>query len=79
MVVVVAKEVCALGVVDELLVRVVVTEVDIGLFLDCGVDPTVVNTKGNQVDSFARDRSRRDTGILFLDVRGEFGAIVSTI
>lgn len=52
MVVVVAKEACALRVVDELLVRIIVAEVDIGLFLDCGVYPTVVNTKGNQVDIF---------------------------
>ena len=53
LVVIVAKEACALGVADELLIRVVVTEIDIGLFLDCRVDPTIINTKGNQVDIFA--------------------------
>jgi hypothetical protein len=52
LVVVGAQEACALRVVDELLVRVVVTEIDISLFLDCRVDPAVVNTKGNQVDVF---------------------------
>lgn len=79
MVVVGAQEAGALRVVDELLVRVVVTEIDVCLFLDCRVDPAVVDTEGNQVDVFTRDRSGLDGGVLVLDVRGEFGAIVPTI
>jgi hypothetical protein len=43
----------ALRVVDELLVGVVVTEVDIGLFLDCRVDPAVVDAQGDYVDVLA--------------------------
>lgn len=73
------QEAGTLGGINELLVRVVVGEVDIGLFLDCRVEPAVVHAEGDQVDAFACNGSGLDGGVLLLDVRGEFRPIVSAV
>lgn len=78
-VLVVAQKVAALGGADELVVRVVVAEVDVGFLLNCGIEPAIVHAEGDQVDVFACSGSGLDGGILLLDVVGEFGAIVSTV
>lgn len=79
MVVVSAQEASALGGVDELLVRVIVAEFNVGFLLDCRVNPAIVHTEGDEVDVLACNGSGLDGGVLFLDVRGEFGAVVSTV
>jgi hypothetical protein len=53
LVVVGAQVARALRGVDELLVGVVVTEIDVGLFLNCRVDPAVVDAQGDYVDVLA--------------------------
>lgn len=74
-----AQQTGAIGRVDELVVGVVVAVLDVRLFLDGRVDPAVVDSQCDQVDVFARHRSGFDGGVLLLNVRGEFGAIVSAV
>lgn len=74
-----AQQTRAIGRVDKLFVGVVVAVLDIRLFLDGRVGPAVVDSQCDQVDVFARYRSGFDGGVLLLNIRREFGAIVSTV
>ena len=72
-------ELRVLGRGDDGLVRVVVGEVDVGLLLDGGVVPAVVDAQGDEVDVVALDAPGFDGRVLGLEVGGELTPVVTAI
>lgn len=64
---------------DELLVRVVVCEVRVGLVLADGVDPAVVDAQGDEADLLACDLGAGDGCVLALEVGCEFWSVVAAV
>lgn len=65
--------------VYDLLVGVVIAEVNVGFLLDCRIDPAVVDAESDNVDVLAGHGSGVDGGVLLLNVRGKFRAVVATV
>lgn len=68
-----------LGLGDEGVVAVVEAEVDVGLFLERGVEPAVVDAESDEVDVLACDALCVDGGVLFFEVVGEFRPVVAAV
>ena len=80
-VLIIRREVAApLGRRDKASIGVVVGVVDVCFFLDGGIDPSVVDSEGCEVDGFCiGEGAVLDTGVLGDDVVGEFGAVVASV
>jgi hypothetical protein len=57
---------------DDWSVRIVVAEIDVGLVLNDGIIPAIVDSKGDEVDLLPGYRTAFDGGILRLEVGRKF-------
>ena len=69
----------ALAPADQLAVGVVVAEIDVGLLLDTGVIPAIVDAEGDDVDLLAFNGTGLDSRVLLFDVMRELGTVVAAI
>lgn len=68
-----------LGRRDERLIAVVVRVVNVGKLLDLGVEPSVVDTEGDEVDLLAIDATGIDFCILLLEIVRELWPVMTSV
>ena len=71
--------VVVLGLRDQGFVAVIVAVVYVGLFLERGVKPAVIDAEGDELNILTSDAAGRYSGILFLEVVCEFRAVVAAV